>query len=246
MRVFCPGSSITAAPPSNCIPVNDDLFSKPVLLLPSAHDHSHQLCACASLLSVHIDIITERMSQVLPHAIDVTRICSAKLAAASCSVEDKSAWLQLSQRTFDFASAAVQVDSGKSSDGSNVTQTRSHSSCNAGSSSIECWCSNGSNSCPWEPLVNSNALDGMIHDAPLPLSLAASLDKVRLDARHRAHALSLTHPVAMTPSADHHHRLVLAACGCYCSAVATNPRYGNTVSTKRSSSSGDFPTENRF
>jgi hypothetical protein len=130
-------------------------------------------------------------SQVLPHAIDVTRLCSAALAAASCSAEkeaasvgEEAAWLQLARRAFDFASAAVQVDPGKSLGGGNVSHTSAHSSCNAVTSSIECWCSNDRSSCPWEPLVNADALQGMLHDAPLPLSLAASLDKVQLNARH--------------------------------------------------------------
>ncbi len=180
MRIFCKASNFTAPSTSTCDPVGDDVFSISSLLLPSDRDDVQQRCACASLLAIHMEIITERMSQVLPlhHA---AHLCSASLTSTSCEAEEETSLHQLARGVFDFASAAIQVNLPSSLDGG-LSRTSSTSSCStlALAPRVDCWCLNSSRSCPWELLVNADVLQGIMDDSPLPLSLAAALDQVRL------------------------------------------------------------------
>jgi hypothetical protein len=64
MRVFCPASNATLQSPSTCFHFDEDVFAKPMLLQSAVAQVQHR-CACASFLAIHMDIITERLSQVL-------------------------------------------------------------------------------------------------------------------------------------------------------------------------------------
>jgi hypothetical protein len=179
MPIFCKASNFTAPATSSCDPVGDDVFSISSLLLPSDREDVQQRCACASLLAIHMDIITERMSQVLPlhHA---SYLCSASLASTSCDAVEETSLHQLARGVFDFASAAIQVNLPSSLDGGSRTSSKSSCSTLALAPRVDCWCLNSSRSCPWELLVNADVLQGIMYDSPLPLSLAAALDQVRL------------------------------------------------------------------
>lgn len=186
MRVACPASnaSVPVPSPAACRDVGDDVFAKPALLLPFPHGHAQQ-CLCSSFLAIHFDIITERLTHVMPTIQDVSRLCSSTPSSGSCYWEETAfpfAFEQQARAAFDFASAAVGVSSGvvASLGSDSVSPSSQQSSCSEQCCRAECWCSDSSRGCPWEPLVNVDVLEGMMHGAPLPLSLAAALNEVML------------------------------------------------------------------
>jgi hypothetical protein len=55
-----------------------------MLLQSAANAQVQHRCACASFLAIHMDIITERLSQVLPMLQGENQLCFAVSSAITC------------------------------------------------------------------------------------------------------------------------------------------------------------------
>ncbi len=183
MRVFCPASDVTLQSPSTCNVFVEDLFSKPMLLQSAAAATAQvqHRCACASFLAIHMDIITERLTQVIPMRQGQGQLyCIGLSSSTTCESVAETSMQHLAQSAFSFASAFVKGDFEDANGVRNISETVSPLSCFQRTSDVGCWCSTGidSSSCPWERLVSSHVLQGMMNEGSLPLSLAAALDEV--------------------------------------------------------------------
>ena len=181
MRVFCPASNFTLQSPSKCNEFGVDLFAEPMLLQSAAVAQVQQRWACASFLAIHMDIITERLNQVIPmHQGQNQLYCVGLSSSATCESGAETSMQHLAQSAFSFASAFVKGNFEDANGVGNVSETVSLLSCFQRTSDVGCWCSTGgdSSSCPWERLVNPHVLQGMMNEGSLPLSLAAALDEV--------------------------------------------------------------------
>ena len=56
----------TLPSPPTCDDAGDDVFTRAVHLPPPAQAQAQQRCACAAPAAIHMDIIAERMSKLLP------------------------------------------------------------------------------------------------------------------------------------------------------------------------------------
>jgi hypothetical protein len=180
MRVFCPASNATLQSPSTCFHFDEDVFAKPMLLQSAAVAQVQHRCACASFLAIHMDIITERLSQVLPMLQGENQLCFAVSSSITCENVAVTSLQQLAQSAFGLAYVFVKGEFFGEHGGRNASEKVAQSSCFQMSSDIGCWCSTSRNSssCSWERLVNPDVLQGMTNEDPLPLSLAAALDEV--------------------------------------------------------------------
>jgi hypothetical protein len=181
MRVFCPASDFTLQSPPKCNEFGEDLFAKPMLLQSAAAAQVQHRCACASFLAIHMDIITERLTQVIPmHQGQGQLYCVGLSSSTTCESVAETSMQHLAQSAFSFASAFVKGNFEDANGVRNVSETVSPLSCFQRTSDVGCWCSTGSDSssCPWERLVSPHVLQGMMNEGSLPLSLAAALDEV--------------------------------------------------------------------
>jgi hypothetical protein len=132
-------------------------------------------CACASLLAVHMDVIAERMTRVMPMSNHRQHPCSYP-AQNLCNTLVETPMQRLARFAIHFASSAINDDAGS---GNMYISTSQQTSCSDVLPRFDCWCSTSSSSCPWEPLVNPHILQGILHNDPLPLSLASAGAEVR-------------------------------------------------------------------
>jgi hypothetical protein len=182
MRVFCPASNFTLQSPSKCNEFGfEELFAKPMLLQSAAVAQVQHRCACASLLAIHMDVITERLTEVIPmHQGQIQLYCVGLSSSTTCESVAETSMEHLAQSAFSFASAFVKGNFEDANGLGNVSEMVSPLSCSQRTSDVGCWCSTGSDSssCPWERLVSPHVLQGMMNESALPLSLAAALDEV--------------------------------------------------------------------
>lgn len=222
MRVSCPASVHPLPPSSICPHYGDELFSRSSLLEYTGRPDLHQRCACSSLDAIYMDVIAERMSQLLPLLHGTAHPCTATLPRISCHQEAETFVQQLSRYVFEFASAAVEGGLGIPTDTDSISTTSEQSSSCTWPSSINCWCWGGeSSSCPWQPLVSSHVLEGIMKDSPMPPSLADAAEKVSSQPG--------TFKILTSLNADSDSRYILAARSNYRSSSAAHSCNFDTV-----------------